>query len=96
MYGSLWDIFYSCSNIFYAFFGHEPGKAQIGFGEVDYRQRESEGVIDVVVTKIGLLQSDLYLNVIPLTYDEFLQSGYKIPDDSTFMTLPDPAECKFN
>ena len=75
---------------------YASGKAQIGFGEVDYRQRESEGVINVVVTKIGVLQSDLYLNVIPLTYDEFLESGYEIPDDGTFSTLPDPAECKFN
>ena len=70
------------------------GRAQIGFGEVDYRQRENKGAITVVITKTGVLQSDLYLNVIPLTYDKFLESGYEIPDDGTFLTLPDPAECK--
>ena len=69
---------------------------QIFFGELDYQQLESNGAFKVVVTKVGLLRSALFLTITPLTFEEFRQGGYRLPNEEVFDELNtiDPAECK--
>ena len=69
---------------------------EIFFGELDYQVVESKGVFEVVVTKMGFLRSPLFLTLTPLTFEQFKQEGYPLPDEAVFDELNtiDPAECK--
>ena len=67
---------------------------EIGFGEVDFYQEEGNGNITVSIIKKGPLNSDLYLNIIPLTFDEFDARGYMVPEERRNVQRPDPAECR--
>ena len=66
---------------------------EVYFGEVDYREVEGTGVITASIIKEGLLMEDLYLNIIPLTYDEFDARGFELTPERR-LDRPDPAECK--
>lgn len=63
------------------------------FGEVDFAEVEGEGAITASILKDGILTSDLFLDIIPLTYDEFDARGFDL-DDERRKDRPDPAECK--
>ena len=73
-------------------------KVEIFFGELDYQVVESNGVFEVVVTKTGFLKSPLYLTLTPLTFEEFKQGRYRLPNEAVFDELNtiDPAECEYN
>ena len=68
---------------------------QIGFGEVDFQEEEGNGNITVSIIKEGQLNSELYLNIIPLTFDEFDARGYMVPEERRNIQRPDPAECRW-
>ena len=63
------------------------------FGEVDFAEVEGEGAITVSILKDGILTSDLFLDIMPLTYDEFDARGFPLDEDRR-KDRPDPAECK--
>lgn len=65
---------------------------ELFFGEVDFREIEGEGAIRATVIKEGPLMSDLCLDIIPLTYEEFDSRGFELPPERR-LTRPDPAEC---
>lgn len=71
---------------------------QIFFGELDYQEVESDGTFEVVVTKMGPLQSTLFLTITPLTFDEFRRRNFRVPDEPVFNELNtiDPAESKYH
>lgn len=77
-------------------FRSEREGVEIFFGELDYQVVESKGVFEVVVTKMGFLRSPLFLTLTPLTFDEFEQGGYPLPNEPLFdeLNIIDPAECK--
>ena len=58
---------------------------------------EGERVFEVVVTKMGFTKSPLFLTLTPLTFQEFRQGRYPLPNEGVFNELNtiDPAECKF-
>lgn len=63
------------------------------FGEVDFAEVEGEGAITASILKDGILISDLFLDIMPLTYDEFDARGFPLDEDRR-KDRPDPAECK--
>ena len=66
--------------------------AQIGFGEVDYRNSERDNGVTVVVTKQGANVGDLTVTVTPLPLSP---PPVPIPNDlQSDALLNDPAECK--
>ena len=69
---------------------------QIGFSEVDYQQQEDRGCIFVVVFHEGVLSQDVFLNIHPLTVEQYEERGFVLPPLPRFAHLPDPAECKQN
>lgn len=68
---------------------------EVYFGEVDFREIEGEGAITVSILKDGKLQSDLYLDIIPLTYAQFDERGFPIDPERIADRPEDPAECEF-
>lgn len=68
---------------------------QIGFSEVDYQQQEGGGCIFAVVFNEGVLSHDVFLNIHPLTVEQFEERGFALPSLPRFAHLPDPAECKW-
>lgn len=68
---------------------------EVYFGEVDFREVEGEGAITASILKDGKLLSDLYLNIIPLTYDQFDAQGFILDPERRADRPEDPAECKF-
>ena len=66
---------------------------RVVFAEVDFREIEGVGAITASIIKEGPLLSDLYMNIIPLTYAEFDARGFPL-DDNRRLERPDPAECK--
>ena len=64
---------------------------EVGFGERDYSQVESNKGIEVELQKREGNVGRLYLTVSTLRYDEV--DANKKPDLLT-LELPDPAECK--
>lgn len=69
---------------------------EIGFGEVDFYEEEGAGNITVSIIKEGQLNFDLYLNIIPLTFEEFDRRGYEVPEERRNVQRPDPAECRWH
>ena len=67
---------------------------RIGFTEVDFSQTENNGSIIANIQKEGDLMSDLFLNIIPLTYAQFDAQNYTLPTERS--VTPDPAECKYS
>ena len=69
---------------------------EIFFGELDYQEVEGDGSFEVVVTKMGSLQSALFLTITPLTFNEFRERGLRLPNEQVFDELNtiDPAESK--
>ena len=65
------------------------------FTEVDFREIEGVGKIEASIIKEGPLTSDLYMNIIPLTYNEFDARGFPLDEDRR-RERPEPAECKQN
>ena len=80
---------YACWNI-------DPDDVEIFFSELDYQVVEGERAFEVVVTKMGFLQSPLFLTLTPLTFQEFQQARYPLPNEAVFneLNIIDPAECK--
>ena len=68
-------------------------EVRVVFTEVDFRMIEGTGQITAFIIKEGPLISDLYMNIIPLTYDEFDARGFQL-DEVRRQERPDPAECK--
>ena len=66
---------------------------EVFFAEVDFRETEGEGAIRASIIKEGPLVSDLYLDIFPLTYDEFDSRGFTLDADRR-QERPDPAECE--
>lgn len=60
---------------------------------MDFAEVEGEGAITVSILKDGILTSDLFLDIMPLTYDEFDARGFPLDEDRR-KDRPDPAECK--
>ena len=67
---------------------------RIFFAEVDFREIEGVGAITASIIKEGVLVSDLYMNIIPLTYESFDAAGIAL-DENRRRERPDPAECKW-
>ena len=74
----------------------DPNGVEIFFSELDYQVVEGERAFGVVVTKTGSLQSPLFLTLTPLTFQEFRQARYPLPNEGVFneLSIIDPAECK--
>ena len=66
---------------------------RVVFAEVDFREIEGVGAITATIIKEGPLLSDLYMNIIPLTYEEFDVRGFPLGEDQR-RGRPDPAECE--
>lgn len=66
---------------------------EIYFAEVDFREIERQGAITATIIKEGPLMSDLFLNIIPLTYNEFDARGFDLAPERR-LDRPDPAECE--
>ena len=66
---------------------------EVYFGEVDYREIEGTGAITASIIKEGQLMEDLYLNIIPLTYNEFDARGFELSPER-MRDRPEPAECE--
>ena len=66
---------------------------RIFFAEVDFREVEGVGAITASIIKEGVLLSDLYVNIIPLTYEEFDARNFQL-DENRRQGRPDPAECE--
>ena len=47
-----------------------------------------------MINREGRLDEDIVVEIQPLTYQEFLENGFILPDTLTFRELPDPAESK--
>ena len=72
-----------------------PNDIEISFSEIDYQVVEGERAFEVVVTKLGDSKSPLFLTLTPLTFSEFHQGRYPLPDGDVFdeLNIIDPAEC---
>ena len=74
-----------------------PNGVEVFFSELDYQVVEGERAFEVVVTKTGFVQSPLFLTLTPLTFDQFRQGRYPLPNEPVFDELNtiNPAECKY-
>ena len=67
---------------------------KVGFTEVIFQGRESQPCLRVAIAREGELSQDVEVGIHPLTYQQFLESGFLLPDVPELRELPDPAECE--
>lgn len=66
----------------------------IGFTDVYYQESESEGCLKVTIARNGKLNKEIVISIHSMTYQQYTERGFTLPDRPRFQHLPNPAECK--
>ena len=72
---------------------YTPIALDVEIGEVDFRESEGRGQIEIVIDKAGTNMGTLVFSVTATTYDQFVG---ELPEELAAKDLPDPAECELH